>query len=44
MKHGAAADAADEAGGLPDDYLKIPHATGDGAAILAALVAAKQEL
>ena len=44
LKHGAAVDAADEAGGLPEDYLKIPHATGDGAAILVALAAAKQEL
>ena len=45
LKHGATVDAADEAGGLPEDYLKIPHATGaDSAAILAALAAARQEL
>ena len=44
LKHGATVHAADEAGGLPEDYLKIPHATGARAAILAALAAATQEL
>ena len=44
LKPGATVAAADEAGGLPEDYLKIPHATGVGAAILAALAAARQEL